>query len=123
MRDRELLQRFNRLLQPEPNFGLELCKLGLMDAVWGSQTERRLHSIRYHQEGRVRLFAELYQGDLHGEFLLFYPDGKIWMRGGYRNNLLLHESIRVFLPNGVLAKAQTLPANVIPMPQRSRPSR
>jgi hypothetical protein len=120
MKDRELLQKFHRTLEPGSNFGLELCKVALIDVLWGSQIDRRRSSIRYLQEGRLRLFAELSQGDLHGEFLLFYPDGKLWMRGAYRNRVLVPDAMRIFLPNGALAKPQPLPDNVVPMPQRSR---
>lgn len=120
MSNDELLQRFNRLLQPEPSFGLELCKVGLMDALWGSQVERRRYSLRYHQEGRLRLFVETYRGDLHGEFLLFYPDGKLWMRGAYRNNVMVEESMRLFTPDGRLLEKSPLPDNVIPFPSKKR---
>ena len=120
MSDDELLQRFNRLLQPEPSFGLELCKIGLIDALWGSQVERRRYSLRYHQEGRLRLIAETYRGDLHGEFLLFYPDGKLWMRGVYRNGDMISEAMRIFMPDGTLAKGSSPPNNVIPFKKKSR---
>jgi hypothetical protein len=120
MSDDELLQRFNRLLQPEPSFGLELCKIGLIDALWGSQVERRRYSLRYHQEGRLRLIAETYRGDLHGDFLLFYPDGKIWMRGVYRNGDMISEAMRIFMPDGTLAKGAPS-NNVIPFKRKSRP--
>lgn len=119
-KDQNLIGQFNRLLQPEPSLGLELCKLGLMDALWGSQVERRRYSLRYHQEGRLRLFAEMYRGDLHGEFLLFYPDGKLWMRGAYRNNLLVEESMKVFMPDGRLLEKVPLPDNVIQFSREKR---
>lgn len=118
--DNELLQRFNRLFQPEPSFGLELCKIGLMDALWGSQVEQRRYSLRYNQEGRLRLFAETYRGDLHGEFLLFYPDGKLWMRGAYRNNVMVEESMRLFMPDGRLLEKSPPPDNVIQFPRERR---
>lgn len=111
---RDLLAKFDRFLQPEKSFGLELCKLGLIDAIWGSQIEKRLYSLRYHQEGRLRLYAETYRGNLHGEFFLFYPDGNLWMRGAYRNNELVSDAMRIFMPDGTHLQPKPAPDNVIP---------
>jgi antitoxin component YwqK of YwqJK toxin-antitoxin module len=87
-----------------------------MDALWNSQIERRHWSLRYWQEGRLRLLAETRHGNLHGEFLLFYPDEKLWMMGTYQDNRLVNASMKVFMPDGTRLKPTPPPNNVIPFP-------
>lgn len=115
---KKFLEKLESFLRPDPNFGFELCKLGLIQAVWESKIERRNHSLRYLQEGRLRLLTEIHQDVLHGKFLLFYPDGKLWMRGVYRNGELITESLDIFMPDGSLLKPAPLPNNVISFPKK-----
>lgn len=100
--------------KPKLNIGMELFAAAMADILLNSQTDRRRYSMRYLQEGRLRAIAGLYSKNLHGDFLIFYPDGKIWMRGFYRNGTLVSESVRFFLPDGSLVKGTPPPNNVIP---------
>jgi hypothetical protein len=119
-RELNLLNRFSKLLQPEKSIGLELCKISVLDALWGSQIDRKKWSMRYLQEGRLRVLVGLSSGNLHGDFLLFYPDGKIWMSGVYRDNSLVTASMKLFMPDGSLARPAPLPDNVIPFDPKNR---
>ena len=115
-KDRELLDKFDHFFKPEASFGRELCKFGLVDAIWGSQVERRKWSLRYLQEGRLRLVTDIYHGYLHGEFFVFYPDGKLWVKGAYRDGRLVESSMKIFMPDDTLL--QSTPDNVIPFPRK-----
>lgn len=103
------------------NVGLAMCALGLAEIFLNSQTERRRYSIRYFQEGRLRAVADTYQNVPHGDFLVFYPDGKLWMRGVYRNGKMIDEAMRIFMPDGNLAKTSAPLDNVIPFKRKKRP--
>lgn len=113
------LDRINDIISGD-NIGLAMCAVGLAEVFLNSQTERRRNSIRYFQEGRLRAIADTYQGTPHGDFLVFYPDGKIWMRGVYRNGDMIGEAMRIFMPDGTLAKGSPPPNNVIPFERRKR---
>lgn len=115
--EHDLLNRLKRLTRPESSYGLELCKLGLMDAVWGSQIERRIWSLRYCHEGKLRLIADIAHRQLHGEFLLFYPDGRLWVKGAYRENRLIETAMKIFMPDKTQPKREPPPDNIIPFPK------
>lgn len=113
------LDRINDIISGD-NIGLVMCAVGLAEVFLNSQTERRRNSIRYFQEGRLRAIADTYKGTPHGDFLVFYPDGKLWMRGVYRNGGMISEAMRVFMPDGTLAKESLPPNNVIPFKRKIR---
>lgn len=104
------------------SIGIAMCAVGLAEVFLNSKTERRRSSIRYFQEDRLRAVADTYNGIPHGDFLVFYPDGKLWMRGVYRNGDLISEAMRIFMPDGTLAKGSPPPSNVIPFHQKKRPN-
>lgn len=105
---------------PKRNPGLELCAAALAEIILLSKTERRRNSIRYFQEGQLRALAELSEGKLHGKFMVFYPDGKLWIRGAYRNNSIVSASMQFYSPEGKLIEPSPPPNNVLPF--RARPS-
>ncbi|MBK8201820.1 MAG: hypothetical protein IPK68_05720 [Bdellovibrionales bacterium] len=114
------LNRINDMISGD-NVGLAMCAIGLAEVFLNSQTERRRNSIRYFQEGRLRAIVDTYKGIPHGDFLVFYPDRKLWMRGVYRNGDMIGEAMRIFMPNGTLAKESPPPNNVIPFKRKNRP--
>jgi hypothetical protein len=117
-----LLTRLHTILQHGTSVGLDLCKMSLLDVTLGSETERRQWSIHYLQEGRLRAYVEISRNILHGEFFVFYPDGKLWIRGAYRNNKLIGEAMKVFMPDGTLLKPKPLPSNVVPLQKKNAPN-
>lgn len=119
--DDKLRKKLNRLtddISKEGNIGMLMCMAGLSEIFLNSKTERRNHSIRYLQEGRLRAVADLQDGVPHGDLLAFYPDGKIWIKGCYRKGQMVHESFTLFMPDGSVAKGSPKD-NVIPFPKKS----
>lgn len=112
----ELIKRWDKIrdgIVADGSVGLAMCALSLHDIFMNSDTETRRYSRHFFQEGRLRAIAELYKGMLHGEFLVFYPDGSLWMRGAYRNNSLVSDSMVIFMPDGTEAKRERK-NNVLP---------
>ena len=113
----ELIKRWDSIrngIISDGSIGMTMCAVSLHDIFMNSETENRRYSRRYFQEGRLRAIAEIYKGTIHGEFLVFYPDGKLWMRGAYRNNSLVPQSMVIFMPDGTPAKGRRFRDNVIP---------
>lgn len=104
---------------PKRNPGLELCALAWADIFLNSQMECRRYSQRFFQEGRLRALVEMYQKKMHGKFLVLYPDGNIWLRGFYRDDAVVSESMQFYLPDGKLAESAPIPNNVIPFKTKS----
>lgn len=119
IKDEELKKKFGSiqdLVSSGENPGMALCALALTEIFLTSKTERRNHSIRYLQDGRLRAVADIQEGVPHGEIIVFYPDGKIWMKGAYKKGKMVSESFVVFMPDGSVAKPNN---NVIPFPKKT----
>jgi hypothetical protein len=95
---------------------MALFQAALVDLFFGeeTQTETRKWSVRYLRSGCLRAYFDRAHGQLNGEFLIFYPDGKLWMKGGCRDDELIESTLQLFLPNGDLARGQPPNGNVIP---------
>ncbi|MBX2986830.1 MAG: hypothetical protein KF802_02935 [Bdellovibrionaceae bacterium] len=111
------LNDINDTISKEGNVGLALCAVGLAEIFLNSKTERRKHSLRYLQEGRLRAIADIQDGVPHGDLLAFYPGGKIWIKGYYRKGKMVHEAFTLFMPDGSIAP-QSPRNNVIPLPKK-----
>ena len=117
VRSFELPSGLTRILPPPPkrNIGTELCVAGMADIFMNSKTERIENTIRYTQDGHVRAVVGLSAEMTHGEFEVFYPDGKICMRGAYEMGRMVSESMSVYMPDGSLLKPTQPPDNVAPL--------
>jgi hypothetical protein len=105
----------NTLIHSSDNVGLLLCMASMADIILNSRTEKRTHSIRYFQGRDLRAIIQTSNGELHGEFKVFYPDGKIWVNGYYRQNKMIFDSLGLFMPNGSLVPKPSMPNNVVPI--------
>ncbi len=112
------LRNLENTISQEENIGLAMCAMGLAEIFLNSKTEKRKHSIRYLQDGRIRAVADIQDGMPHGDLLAFYPDGKIWIKGYYRKGKMVHEAFTLFMPDGSVAP-QSPRNNVIPFPKKS----
>lgn len=95
--------------------GFDLFRTALVDLFLGENTEveSRKWSIRYRRHGLLRAYFDRARGQLNGEFLIFYPNGKIWMKGGCRNDGLIETTLKFYLPSGEQAKCAEI-NNIIP---------
>lgn len=121
-KDKDLKKKLSgiqNLINDPKNPGLAMCAFGLAEVFLNSKTERRQHSIRYlGPSGELRAVADLQDNEPHGDLLVFYPDGKIWMKGAYRKGTLVWNSFTVFMPDGSVAKGSPRD-NVIPFPKKT----
>lgn len=115
---RKRLNNIQETIASEGNIGMMMCMVGLSEIFLNSKTEKRKHSIRYLQEGRLRAVADIQDGLPHGDVLAFYPDGKIWIKGCYRKGKMVHEAFTIFMPDGTVAEGSPR-NNVIPFPKKS----
>lgn len=113
-------KNLKRALSSENDLGLDLCKASLLDIFFGDETEIELRrwSARYRRNGVLRAYFDRRRGQLNGEFLIFYPNGNVWMKGGCKDDRLISSTLRLYLPNGERAPEHPLANNVIPFIRR-----
>jgi len=109
--DLEAVQKYLRKLReeitvpPMESPGMLLCAVALSEIFLCSKTVHNGNQIEYFQQGQLRAIASVNNNVPDGPFEVFYPDGKTWMKGAYENGSIKPSAMKIFMPDGLEAKA------------------
>jgi antitoxin component YwqK of YwqJK toxin-antitoxin module len=92
--DKNLIER----REPKP-YELEIARVALGSEIKKYRQPDGSEQWNYFLDGILRMRATIRNGERHGSFELFYPNGFVWIKGGYKDNEPA-DDWEAFLPNG-----------------------